>query len=228
MRVCMSSWHVRSVHASFPDGHTCAHISSSGVSSACFEGIFPNLEVLLLCREYELETDVYAQVTHQFLMRILSAHISFWRVCSVCFEGTAPSAHTSFGLLCSMHTSVPYVHAVGIQTEHLKIWETDVHAEHARKKLISLIRMCIIPCRAHSVYASVPGPYAQCGHAENTLFQEHCICVCRSQNFLLTRALLNLLRKGLGRSKLATLPHSQALQHILWRIQPYPSSLRTK
>jgi len=209
MRVCMSSWHVRSAPASFPDGHTCAHISSSGVSSACFEGIFPNLEVLLLCREYELETDVYAQVMHQFLMRILSAH-------------------TSFGLLCSMHTSVPYVHAVGIQTEHLKIWETDVHAEHARKKLISLIRMCIIPCRAHSVYASVPGPYAQCGHAENTLFQEHCICVCRSQNFLLTRALLNLLRKGLGRSKLATLPHSQALQHILWRIQPYPSSLRTK
>jgi hypothetical protein len=31
--------------------------------------------------------------------------------------------------------------------------------------------------------------------------------VCRSQNFLLTRALLNLLRKGLGRSKPAALPH---------------------
>jgi hypothetical protein len=30
--------------------------------------------------------------------------------------------------------------------------------------------------------------------------------LCRSQNFLLTRALLNLLRKGLGRSKPATLP----------------------
>jgi hypothetical protein len=33
--------------------------------------------------------------------------------------------------------------------------------------------------------------------------------VCRSQNFLLTRALLNLLRKGLGCSKPATLPLQQ-------------------
>ncbi len=33
------------------------------------------------------------------------------------------------------------------------------------------------------------------------------LLMCRSQNFLLTRALLNLLRKGLGGSKPATLPH---------------------
>ena len=33
------------------------------------------------------------------------------------------------------------------------------------------------------------------------------LAVCRSHNFLLTRALLNLLRKGLGRSKPAALPH---------------------
>ncbi len=31
--------------------------------------------------------------------------------------------------------------------------------------------------------------------------------LCCSQNFLLIRELLNLLRKGLGRSKPATLPH---------------------
>jgi hypothetical protein len=39
----------------------------------------------------------------------------------------------------------------------------------------------------------------------------HCASIlvrlCRSQNFLLTRALLNLLRKGLGHSKPTILPH---------------------
>ncbi len=38
--------------------------------------------------------------------------------------------------------------------------------------------------------------------------------LCHSQNFLLTRALLNLLRKGLGRSKPATLPWNKHKQHV--------------
>ncbi len=40
--------------------------------------------------------------------------------------------------------------------------------------------------------------------------------LCHSQNFLLTRALVNLLRKGLGRSKPATLPCNKHKQHNLW------------
>ncbi len=38
--------------------------------------------------------------------------------------------------------------------------------------------------------------------------------VCRSQNFLLLRAMFNLLRKGLGRSKPATHPGSKHKQHV--------------
>ncbi len=40
--------------------------------------------------------------------------------------------------------------------------------------------------------------------------------LCHSQNFLLTRVLVNLLRKGLGRSKPATLPCNKHKQHNLW------------
>jgi hypothetical protein len=141
-----------------------AHISSLRVSSACFEGTFPNLKVLLLCREY-----VYGQGMHQFLMCILSAHISLWRVCSACFEGTALSASTSFGLLHSMHSLVPYVHAEDIHNE-LEIWKTDVHAEHACMEMFSMIRVHISSWRAHSVHASVFGPYAHHGHVEDTHF----------------------------------------------------------
>jgi hypothetical protein len=38
--------------------------------------------------------------------------------------------------------------------------------------------------------------------------------VCRSQNFLLTRALLIFLRRGLGHSKPATLPWNKHKQHV--------------
>jgi hypothetical protein len=38
-----------------------------------------------------------------------------------------------------------------------------------------------------------------------------------TDKFLLTRALLNLLRKGLGHSKPATLPWNKHRQHNMWR-----------
>ena len=51
------------------------------------------------------------------------------------------------------------------------------------------------------------------------------LILCRSQNFVLTRALLNLLRKGLGHSKPTTLPCNKHIQRNLWRFLRYPSSL---
>ncbi len=38
---------------------------------------------------------------------------------------------------------IPYVHAEGIQNEHLKKRKTDVHAEHARKELMRMLRVRI-------------------------------------------------------------------------------------
>ena len=76
---------------------------------------------------------------------MLSAHISSWRACSV-------------------HASIPYVHAYGIQNEHLKFRKTDAHAEHARKKLMRMLRVRISTWRACSGCASVPDPYAQRAH----------------------------------------------------------------
>ncbi len=87
----------------------------------------------------------------------LRARISLWHVCSV-------HAHISSWRLCSVHASVPYAHAEGIQNEHLKNGKTDVHAEHARKELMYMVRVRICSWREYSVHASVPDPYAQHAH----------------------------------------------------------------
>ncbi len=164
-----------------------AHICSLRISSACFERTFPNLKVLLLCREYVLETNVYGQGTHQFLMRILS----LWRVCSACLKGQrsvrapvldscAPcthhfltcmlSVHISSWCACSVHSLVPYVHTEDIQNEHFKIWKTDVHAEHACMEQFIMIRVHISSWRSHAMHASVFGTLGYPGHVENTHF----------------------------------------------------------
>ncbi len=82
----------------------------------CYE-----ISVFCLCSAVP---DLYAQCMHQFLMRMLSAHISFLRVCSV-------------------HASVPYGYAEDIENEHLKIGKTDAYAEHARRELKCMIRVRI-------------------------------------------------------------------------------------
>jgi hypothetical protein len=55
---------------------------------------------------------------------MLSMRISSWRACSV-------------------HASIPYAHAEGIQNEHLKNTKTDAHAEHARQELMRMLRVRI-------------------------------------------------------------------------------------
>ncbi len=96
----ISSWCLRSVHASVPYAH--AHCS------ACFEGTFSNLEFLRLCWAYVYETDActeyqflthmlsmfsrdlfkffnfyaYAEHTREKLMRMLMVSISSWCICS--------------------------------------------------------------------------------------------------------------------------------------------------
>jgi len=94
---------------------------------------------------YTLVSDAYAQCTHQFLTRMLSVRISSCRACSV-------------------HASIPYAHAEGIQNEHLKNRKTDAHAEHVRKELIHMLRVRISSWRACSGCASVPDTHAQGAH----------------------------------------------------------------
>jgi hypothetical protein len=40
---------------------------------------------------------------------------------------------------CSVHTSVLYALALGIQNEHFKNRKTDAHAEHVRKELMRMV-----------------------------------------------------------------------------------------
>ncbi len=94
---------------------------------------------------HTLVPDAHVQFTHQFLTRMLSLGISSWRACSV-------------------HASIPYAHAEGIQNEHLKNRKTDADAEHARKELMRMLRVCISSWHARSWCASVPDPYAQRAH----------------------------------------------------------------
>ncbi len=98
--------------------------------------------------------DAYAQCTHQFLTRILRVRSSSWRACSACPPVSSWDA-------CSVHTSIPYDHAEGIQNEHLKNTKTDAEAEHACQELMGVLRVRISSWGACSGCASVPDPYAQ-------------------------------------------------------------------
>ncbi len=49
------------------------------------------------------------------------------------------SARISSLRSCSVHTSVLYVHAVGMQNEHFQNRKTDAHAEHVRKELMRMV-----------------------------------------------------------------------------------------
>jgi hypothetical protein len=126
LSIRISSWPVCSGYASVPGAY--AQHFLKGMRSV-----------------HALVPDVYAQCTHQFLTRMLSARISSWRACSV-------------------HASIPYAHAEGIQNEHLKNTKTDAHAEHVRQELMRMLSVRISSWRARSWCASVPDPYAQRAH----------------------------------------------------------------
>jgi hypothetical protein len=178
-------------------------INSSGVYSACFEGtaLCARISTWRICSVHAPVPDSYAQCTHQFLMRMLSARISSlhacwgytkWNICKIgklmrmlslriknwwIWSRCAPvpdsyaqrshqflagmlSLRTSSWCACSVHASVPYLHAEGIQNEHLKNRKTDAH-----KELMHMVRRVRISSwHACSACASVPDPYAQRAH----------------------------------------------------------------
>ncbi len=117
-------------------------ISSWPVCSAFFEGnaLCARISTWWVCSVHAPVPDSYAQRTHQFLTRMLSARISSWSA------------------------SIPYARAEGIQNEQLKNRKTDAHAEHSRKKLMRMLRVRISSWRARSGCESVPDPYAQRAH----------------------------------------------------------------
>ncbi len=130
----ISSWPVCSGCASVPDAY----------AQHFFKGMrYVHALIPDVCSVHSLLPYSYAQHTHQFLTRMLSACIISCRSCSV-------------------HASIPYAHAEGIQNEHLKNWKTD--AEHARKELMHMVKVRISSWRARSECPSVPDPYAQRAH----------------------------------------------------------------
>ncbi len=147
LRVCIISWLVCLANASVPDPY------AQGAHQFLMRMLSMFWRECAMCTHYYLSRMLsarlvpysYAQRTHQFLTCMLSARISFWRACSV-------------------HASIPYTHAGGIQNERLKNRKTDVHAEHARKELMRMLRVRISSWRACSGCASVPDLYAQCAH----------------------------------------------------------------
>ncbi len=83
-----------------------------------------------MCTVQALVSDAYAQCRHQFLKLMLSADSS--------------SLHA-----CSVHASVPYTHAEGIQNDRLKCTEgTDVYTPGARQFLA-----CMLSVRIKDRYA---------------------------------------------------------------------------
>ncbi len=84
----ISSWRVRSVHASVPDPMLRVRISSWCICSACFKGtaLCARLSTWCVCSVHAPVPDSYAQCTHQFLTRTLSMRVSSWPVCSACAE----------------------------------------------------------------------------------------------------------------------------------------------
>ncbi len=125
--------------------------------------------------------DVHTQCTHQFLTCMLSM---FWRDCAQCtHQFWTPVLHTliSSWCVCSMYTLVPEPQAQCmhqfltwmLRANKMNIWKFGklmCTLNMNARKLISMIRVRISPWRAHSVHASVPCPYAQCGHVEWTHF----------------------------------------------------------
>ncbi len=152
----ISSWRVGSVHASVPDAHAqytlqfltrmlsmlwrdlfkfgiCMLMLSIRVRNWCvcsgYASVPDSYAQLFLKGMRSLHAfvpDAYAQCMHQFLTRMLSVRITSWRACSV-------------------HASLPDVHADGIQNKHLINRKTDVHAKHARKELMRMLRVASAP-----------------------------------------------------------------------------------
>jgi hypothetical protein len=104
LRVRISSWHPSSVHDQFLRHILRVRISSWRLCSACFEwaALSARISSWRVCSVHAPVSDSYFQRMHQFLTCLLSICIRYWCTCSV-------------------HAAVPYLHAKGIQNEHLKI-----------------------------------------------------------------------------------------------------------
>ncbi len=132
LSISVRNWCACWAYASFPDPYAQGtHQFLVRMLSIFFKG---------MRSVHALVPDAYAQCTHQFLTRMLSVRISSWRACSV-------------------HASIPYAHAEGIQNEHLKNMKTDAHQE-----LMRMLRVRISYWRARSGCASVPDAHAQGAH----------------------------------------------------------------
>jgi hypothetical protein len=103
---------------------------------------------------------------HQFLTTMHRVRISSWCVCSAYFEGAVVCACICSWCVCSVHrpvpdsyahvrinslrlcsvlTSVPYMHAQHVLKGPLQIWNFYAYAEHTRKKLMRMLRVRIVP-----------------------------------------------------------------------------------
>jgi hypothetical protein len=128
----ISSWRVRSVHASDPYAHA-QHVLKGGPFQIWNFYLMLSIRVRNWC---------ICSGTHQFLTRMLSAHISSWHECSVYVSVSDSHAQRTRQFLTRM-----------LRVFKMNIWKTDAHAEHTRKELMRMVRVRISSCRAHSVCA---------------------------------------------------------------------------
>jgi hypothetical protein len=117
----------------------------------------------LVCSANASVPDLYAQGTHQFLMRMLSI---FWRECALPhqFLTRMLSVRISSWRACSMHTSVPDAHAQCTHqflTRMLRVYKINIWkiGKLVRMRSMRVRNLCIC-----SGCASVPDAHAQGAH----------------------------------------------------------------
>ncbi len=147
--VGISSWCIRSVHASVTDTQAqCTYKFLTRMLSMFWRGLFKfGISTLMLririrnwcqCSGYATVPDAHAQCTHQFLTCKLTR---FWRDCAHCthlfltcmlsythqFLACMFSICISSWRACSVHTSASYMHIEGIQTNMWKMGKLFTH-----------------------------------------------------------------------------------------------------
>ncbi len=174
LSVRISSWCVRSVHASVPNAHAqCMHQFLTSMISMFWRDLFKfgiftlmlSIRVRNWCvcsgasvpdayaqhvlkglhSVHALVPDAYAQCTHQFLTRMLSARISSWRVCSA--YASVPDAHAQ-----CMHQFLTRM----LRVRKMNLWEIG--------KLMRMLSKRVRNRCAWSGCASVPDAHAQGAH----------------------------------------------------------------
>ncbi len=102
---------------------------------------------------HALVPDTYAQYTHQFLTRMLSACISSWHICSVHTPVPDANAQSTHQFLTRMLSA----RACWNGKNWCACWACTEDIKH-------MFKMSIISWRVRSVHSSVPDPYAQRAH----------------------------------------------------------------